>query len=353
MSAEHRRLGDLAAAVGGSLEGDPGKPIRGVAPLERAGPEEISFLSSPRYLEQALKSRPGAILAAPGVELPGLDVVRVADPYLGMAKLLHVFHPAARFEPGVRPGALVGTGARIDPSAAVLDGARVGEKAKVGSGTVIHGGVSIGEGCTIGADCILYANVTLYPGTVLGDRVILHSGAVLGSDGFGFARDGESHFKIPQVGNVVVEDDVEIGANSTVDRGTFGSTVIGRGSKIDNLVQVAHNVVVGPRCILVAQSGIAGSTRLGKGVVIAGQSGAVGHITIGDGARIGAKSAVTHDLEPGAFVIGHPAVDAGVWKRAAAAFARLPEMLRRVSRLERELGGSPRTRGDDPDAKEE
>lgn len=332
-------LGALAERVGGTLEGDPDRPISGVAPLDRAGPGEITFLSNARYIEQARRSRPGAIIASPGSELPGMNVIRVQDPYLAMARLLGYFHPPERVEPGVRPGAMVARGAQVDPSAAVLEGARVGEGASVGARSVLHSGVVVGEGCQVGADCLIHPNVTLYPGSVVGDRVVLHAGVVLGSDGFGFAQDGATHVKIPQVGNVVVEDDVEIGANSTVDRATFGSTVIGRGSKIDNLVQVAHNVVLGPGCILVAQSGIAGSTRLGKGVIIAGQSGAVGHITIGDGARIGAKSAVTHDVPAGAFVIGHPAVDARLWKRAAAAFGRLPEIIRRLSRLERGVPG--------------
>jgi UDP-3-O-[3-hydroxymyristoyl] glucosamine N-acyltransferase len=168
--------------------------------------------------------------------------------------------------------------------------------------------------------------------------VILHAGAVLGSDGFGFAHDGTAPVKVPQVGNVVVEDDVEIGANTTVDRATFGSTVIGKGAKLDNLVQIAHNVVVGPGSIIVAQSGISGSTKLGRGVVVAGQSGAVGHISIGDGSKIGAKTAVTHDLPAGSFVIGHPAIDARLWKRAVAAFAKLPEILRRLRKLESAAG---------------
>jgi UDP-3-O-[3-hydroxymyristoyl] glucosamine N-acyltransferase len=334
-----RLLRDLADEVGGSLEGDPGKPIVGIAPLEKAGAEEITFLSNPRYRQQALESRPGAILAAPGVDLPGLDVIRVRDPYLGMARLLSLFHPAADPSPGVRDGAKVEGSSRVDPSAAVLAGAYVGERTSVGPGTILHPGVVVGEDCVVGSECILHPNVTVYPRSRVGDRVILHAGVVLGSDGFGFAQDDGVHVKIPQVGNVIIEDDVEIGANSTVDRATFGSTVIGIGTKIDNLVQIGHNVVVGPGCILVAQAGIAGSTKLGRGVVIAGQSGAVGHITIGDGAKIGAKSAVTHDLPPGAFVIGHPAVDAKTWKRAAAAFARLPEMVRRLTRLERGAGG--------------
>ena len=340
-------LGDLAAAVGGAVEGDPSTLIDDVAPLESAGPRQISFLANPKYLRQALQARPGAVLAAPGIDLPGLNVVRVKDPYLAMARILALFHPPERIEPGVRVGASVGRDARIDPSAAVLEGVRVGDGVAIGPRTVLHPGVAVGDGCRIGADAVLHPNVTLYPRTVVGDRVILHAGVVLGSDGFGFAHDGTTPVKIPQVGNVVVEDDVEIGANTTVDRATFGSTVIGRGTKIDNLVQIGHNVVIGPGSILVAQSGISGSTKLGSGVVFAGQSGAVGHITIGDGSRVGAKSAVTHDLPAGSFVIGHPAVDARIWKRAAVAFGRLPEILRRLRRLER--GGAPEPEGEKGD----
>jgi len=333
-----RVLRDLAAAVGGSVEGDPETPIDGVAPLESARASHITFLANPKYHSQALESRPGAILAAPGIDLPGLNVVRVADPYLALATIIGIFHPPARVPPGVRDGAQVGSGCSVHPEAAVLAGATLGDGVTVGARSVVHPGALIADGCVVGADCTLHPNVTLYARTIVGDRVIIHAGAVLGSDGFGFAHDGSAPVKIPQVGNVVVQDDVEIGANTTVDRATFGSTLIGKGCKIDNLVQIGHNVTVGEGSILVAQSGISGSTRLGRGVIVAGQSGAVGHITIGDGSRIGAKSAVIHDLPPGSFVIGHPAIEAGVWKRSVAAFARLPEILRRLRSLERGRG---------------
>jgi UDP-3-O-[3-hydroxymyristoyl] glucosamine N-acyltransferase len=184
--------------------------------------------------------------------------------------------------------------------------------------------------------------VTIYGECVLGDRVIVHAGTVIGSDGFGFAREGVRYVKIPQVGNVIVEDDVEIGANVAVDRATLGSTIIGEGVKIDNLVQIGHNVRIGRHSVLVSQVGISGSTRLGEGVTVAGQSGAVGHITIGDGAIVGAKSAVTRDVAPGAFVIGHPAIEAGSWRRAVAIVARLPELRRRLIRLERSRQGAGR-----------
>jgi UDP-3-O-[3-hydroxymyristoyl] glucosamine N-acyltransferase len=338
MGAAGRPLGELAAAVGGTVEGDPSTLIEGVAPLEAATPRQITFLANPRYRRQAAASRAGAVLAAPGVDLGGRTVVRVADPYLALARVLAIFHPPRAVAPGIREGATVGAGCSVDASAAVLQGARLGDRVLIGPRTVVHPGASLGDDVRVGADCVIHANAALYARTVLGDRVVVHAGAVLGSDGFGYAHDGTAPVKLPQVGDVVVEDDVEIGANTTIDRATFGSTVIGRGTKIDNLVQVGHNVVVGAGSLLVAQSGISGSTRLGRGVVVAGQSGAVGHITIGDGSKIGAKSAVTHDLPAGSFVVGHPAVDAKVWRRAAAAFARLPEILRRLRRVESRLG---------------
>lgn len=341
------RLSELAEMVGGTVEGDGEKFISGVAPLDRAGASELTFLANPKYLAGAREAKAGAILAGPDADLPGKDLIRVKDPYLAVARILTIFHPEKVIEPGVRPGVLVGEGCVLNPGSAVLNGAVIGDRVKMGQGVVVHAGAVIGDDCFIGEATVIHPNVTLYPRTKVGSRVILHAGVVLGSDGFGFAADSGEAAKIPQVGNVIVEDDVEIGANSTVDRATFGSTIIGKGTKIDNLVQVAHNVVIGPGSILVAQSGVAGSTTLGKGVIIAGQSGAVGHINIGDGARIGAKSAVTSDLSPGAFVIGHPAIDAGIWKRATIAFAKLPEMLRRIRKLEkRSLEGTEQSKQD-------
>jgi len=198
-------------------------------------------------------------------------------------------------------------------------------------------GVTLGAGVSVGEDAVLHPSVTVYDGCVIGARCIIHAGTVVGSDGFGYAQEGEVHVKIPQLGNVVIEEDVEIGAGVTVDRATFGSTRIGRGTKIDNLVQVGHNCDVGENCILVAQVGLSGSVRLGRGVIFAGQSGSVGHVTIGEGSRIGAKSAVTGDLPPGSFVIGHPARDHREWKKSQAILARLPEIRMRLTRIEKRL----------------
>lgn len=328
----------LAEALGARLDGDPELRITGVAPLERAGAADVSFLANPRYREAAERSGAGAVLVAEGVVLPGKTLLVCANPYAAFAKVLALFHPERRREPGIHPTAVLGEGctvapdAHIGPLAVLLDGVTVGPRSVVEAGCVLM------EECEVGEDCRLFPRVVLYPRTRLGNRVILHAGVVVGSDGFGYAPERGVHRKVPQVGRAVIEDDVEIGANTTVDRGTLEETRIGAGTKIDNLVQIAHNVRTGEGCILVAQSGISGSTRLGRGVIFAGQSGAVGHIRIGDGVRVGAKSAVTKDLPDGAFVTGHPAVDHRLWLKERALSGRLEEMFKRLRALERRLG---------------
>ena len=328
-------LADLAARLGGRAQGDATVRLSGVAPLAEAGPEHLSFLANARYLPQARITRAGAVLVGRGVELPGRTLLVVPDAYLALAAALELFHPPAAPQPGVAPGAFVAADSIVARSATVMQGAVVGAGSIVGESSVLMPHVVLGARVRVGEGTTLHPGVTVYEDCVLGNRIIVHAGAVIGSDGFGFARDAATgrYRKIPQVGNVVVEDDVEIGAGVTVDRATFGSTRIGRGCKIDNLVQIGHNVTIGEDSILVAQSGISGSTRIGRGVTFAGQSGAVGHITIGDGAVIGAKSAVTRDVPPRAFVIGHPAMEARAWKRSMAVFSRLPEMRRLLSRL--------------------
>ena len=328
---------EIAALVGARIQGDPAVDLTGVAPLERATGSDLSFLSNPKYRDAALASGAGAVLASSADDLPGRTVLVCADPYAAFAKVLRHWYPPREHPPGVHPSAVVEPGASVHPSAFVGPCAVVGRATQVGEGSQVDAGCVVGRNCTIGRGCHLYPHVVLYDDTELGDRVILHSGVVLGSDGFGYAQEGGRHLKIPQVGRVVVEDDVEIGANSTVDRGALEATRIGTGTKIDNLVMVAHNVQVGPHCILVAQSGISGSTRLGHHVIIAGQSGAVGHIRIGDGVRVGAKSAVTHDLPDGAFVTGHPAQDHRHWLKERALSGRLEELFRRLKQVEARL----------------
>ena len=344
-----RSLAELAQLLGGEVRGDPALIVRSVAPLDAAGPSDLSFVANPSYLRRARESRAGVLLVGPGVDLGGRTVLVVPDTYLALATVLELYHPAPPIKPGVSREAVVGFECRIDESAEIQARAVIGDRCRIGPGSKIGSGAVLGAGVTVGRDSVVHPNATLYDGCVLGDRVIIHSGAVIGSDGFGYAMEKGRRRKIPQVGIVSVEDDVEIGVNTTIDRATFGATVIGRGTKIDNLVQIGHNVTLGEDCVLVAQVGLSGSVKVGRKVVFAGQSGAVGHIAIGDGVTVGAKSAVTHDAPAGAFLIGHPAIEAGAWKRAAALFARLPEMRRRLMRLEARAGD----RGDDTGREED
>jgi len=331
------RLEDLAERVGGRVIGDPERRVRGVATLEDAGPEDLSLFTHPRYRQAAEATRAGAVLVGPGTELRGHDLLEVPQPYVALAELLEHFHPEPRRAGGVHADARVADSCRLGREVEIGPFAVVGQDAVLGDRVSIGAGCVIGDGSRIGDDSVLMPRVVLYPRTEVGARCRIHAGVVLGGDGFGFATIGGSHRKIPQVGRVVVEDDVEIGANSAVDRATLGETVIGAGTKIDDLVMVAHGVRIGPGCLLAAQAGIAGSTRVGAGVAFAGQSGASGHLELGERSVVAAKSAVLQDLAPGSFVAGIPAVPHGTWKRAQALFARLPELGSRLRRMEKRL----------------
>jgi UDP-3-O-[3-hydroxymyristoyl] glucosamine N-acyltransferase len=338
-------LGELADRVGGAVAGDASTRIERVAPLEEAGTGAISFFTNRKYRAAYLASRASAVIVEPDEEAaPGRNLLRVGNGYLAFAKVSTLFHPPRSPVPGVAPQAFVHPDAQVSPAAEVMALASVGAGAVVGARTILFPGVQVGAGARIGEDCILHPNAVVRDGCRLGNRVILQPGCVVGSDGFGFAFDmegeegsGPRHYKVPQAGAVTIEDDVELGANTCVDRGTLGDTVVGRGAKVDNLVQIAHNVSIGPLSILVAQVGIAGSTRLGMGVVAGGQVGIVGHLTIGDGAKLGAQCGVMHDVEPGAVLGGSPSKPHAEWLRQEAALARLPELVKTVRRLEKEI----------------
>lgn len=334
-------LGEIATRLGGIVRGDASRRVAGIRPLHEAGPEDLSFITHPRYRRAAASSRAAGLLASERERLPDQNLIIVANPYASLAEAIGLFFPPEAHVPGISPRAVVEEGVRLGEGVAIGPCAVVGRRSVLGQRTVLMPGVVIGEDVRIGDGSILHPGVVVYARSVLGARVVVHAGSVIGSDGFGYAEQQGSRTKIPQVGNVVIEDDVEIGACATIDRATFGSTIIGRGTKIDNLVQVAHNVVVGEGSILVAQSGVAGSTRLGRGVILAGQAGAAGHLTLGDGAIVGAKSAALRDVPSRAFVLGHPAIDHRAWKRNQAALARLPELLRRVSGMEEDLARRP------------
>jgi len=339
-----RTLAELAALVGGEVSGDGSLRLTGVAPLETAGPEQVSFFSNKKYRAAFEASRAGAVVVDADAEVPaGRAVLRAASAYLAFAKISTHFHPPPAAHPGVSPQAAVHPTAQVHPSAQVMPLASVGPGAAVGARTILHPGVQLGEDARVGDDCVLHANVVVRERCVVGNRVILQPGCVVGSDGFGYALDlagdgqGPRHFKVPQAGNVVIEDEVEIGANSCVDRATLGTTRVCRGAKIDNLVQIAHNVVVGPLSILASQVGISGSTKLGMGVVCWGQAGLVGHLTIGDRANIAAQAGVAKDMAPGERVAGSPASNDVRWARNSAVFDRLTDMRKELRELHKKV----------------
>jgi UDP-3-O-[3-hydroxymyristoyl] glucosamine N-acyltransferase len=333
-------LAEIAQWVGGTLEGAGDLRIRSVAGIEEAGPADLTFVANPKYHGWLATTRAGAILLAPGVAArDDLAVVRTADPYGALAKVLVLFDPGMPdLSCGVDPRACVAAEAEIAGDAAIGPGVIVAAGASIGARSCLLGTSYVGENATVGEDCLLYPGVYVGARCRLGDRIIVQAGAVIGADGFGYAPSEGGYRKIPQIGIVIVEDDVEIGANACIDRATVGATRIGRGTKIDNLVQVAHNVTIGPGSALAAQAGVAGSTRLGKGVRLGGQAGLVGHLRIGDGASVGAQAGVIGDVAAGETVSGYPARPHREAMRVEATLRRLPELVKRLRRL---AGASP------------
>ena len=333
-------LAEAAEATGGRVLGDERVVFRRIAPVHDAGPDDLALLAHRRYACELEGCGARALLVSDALSrLPGgpRDRIVVQDAHQAMAILLSVLNPGTPMRPGVHATAVVHPEAAVCATASVGPNTVIGAGARVGGATAIGANCFIGEGVELGSGCTLFPGVSVYPGSTLGDRVIVHAGTCIGVDGFGYVLEEGEHIKVPQVGGCVIEDDVEIGANCTIDRGSIGKTLVGAGSKLDNLVHVAHNVVIGPRSMLVAQVGIAGSTQVGEGVLMGGQAGLVGHLKIGAGARIGAQAGVISDLADGEEVSGYPARDHRTFLRAMATLMRLPRILRRLSRLERRL----------------
>lgn len=335
-------LNELATLLDGELRGDPHRMITGVAGVERVGAGEITFAEDKDRLQQALASAASAVvvprsLSAHLPDEPGKPVLLVENARLAFARLLGLYQPVERPAPGVHPTAVIHRRALVGKNVSIGAYVVVEAGARIGDGVVLYPGVYIGPGSQVGNDSILYPHVVVRERCQIGARAIIHAGAVIGSDGFGFVTVNGKHEKIPHIGTVVIEDDVEIGANTTIDRGTTGPTRIGRGTKTDNLVQIGHNCDVGESCLLVAQVGLAGSTHLGHHVTLAGQVGVVGHLTIGDHCIVGGKSVVAGDLPPGSFVSGIPARPHTQEMRVKAATRKVPELLQKVRELERRL----------------
>lgn len=330
------KLHDIAKIVAGSLSADYDIEISGVAGISEAREGDITFLSGTRLLKDLRNSRASAVLVKDFIGDLEKPQIKTADPQYAFARLLSYFYVKPHPVKGISDKAFVATGASIGSNVTVYDFAYIAEGVTIGSGSVIYPGVFIGEGSSVGEGCLIYPNVTIREKVLIGNRVIVHANTVIGSDGFGYVFAEGRHNKIPQVGGVIIEDDVEIGAGVTIDRATTGTTIIGKGTKIDNLVQVAHNVRVGRNVILVAQMGIAGSARIGDGVLIGGQVGIADHAVIEAGTMIGGQSGVLGDVGKGVYS-GTPAIPHRNWLKSSALFAKLPEMNKRIDELEEKV----------------
>jgi len=330
-------LAELAKSCGGLLENkaDGSKTITGAAPIEKATSDEISFLANNKYKKYLTNSKAGALILDSQTKCDNCPVIRHDNPHAAFARVLQTLYPdSPSLAEGHHQTALIHNSAKVDSSSAIGAYCTVGNESVVGKRSQIGASVNIGHHVSIGDDCLIYPGVQVMDGTIIGNSVIIHSGVVIGSDGFGFAPSEKGLEKVKQIGWVEIGDNVEIGANTTIDRGALGATKIGDGTKIDNLVQIAHNVEIGRDCIIVAQVGISGSTKLGDGVVLAGQAGLIGHIELGDGVQVGAQSGVPKSLPAGAKVFGSPCRDISATLRIEVALSKLPELLKRVKKLE-------------------
>ena len=337
-----KTLKELAEFTGGEVVGDPQILIRGVAGIKEAKEGEISFIANPKYLPLLPSTRASAVILSDKVKEGGTlrctaAFIKTANPYLAFARVLHLFSDEPYQASGIHPRAWVDPTAVIGENVSIHPLAVIEKEVRIGDNVQIHSGAYIGSFSRIGDGCIIYPNVTIYHHTQIGSGVTIHAGTVVGSDGFGYVWDGQEHYKIPQTGRVVIEDKVEIGAGTTIDRGTMGDTIIGRGAKIDNLVQIAHNVVIGESSIIVSQVGISGSTQLGKRVTLGGQAGIAGHLKIGDNTTVAAKGGVSKDTPPNSIIAGTIGRPIQEWKKSEIGIRRLPELIEEVKKLRKKV----------------
>ncbi len=328
-------LSSISRIVGGEIAGDGDVLLKGVATLEKAGPSDISFLANMKYLTILEKSRAGAVICPEEIDSPGRNLLRVRNPYLVFGEVVRLFHTSSEASPGVHPTAILGKGVRLGKNASVGPMVFIGNGVTLSENVVVEPLAFVGDGVFLDEHTRIGPRVVIYPGVRIGKRCLVQAGTVLGSDGFGFARDEEGHHrKIPQVGGLRIGDDVEIGSNCAIDRGSLGDTIIGDGTKFDNLVHIAHNVEIGEDTLLVAQVGVSGSTKIGRNVTLAGQAGLVGHIEIGDGAVVAAQAGVVKSVLPGEVVSGYPARPHRKALKTLANLIKIPSMMERLKELE-------------------
>jgi len=330
---------EVAQLVDGEVVGDRNAILKSLAPAESAQAGDLTFAENEDYFARAEQSAATAVIAEKRFSSAKKILIHVPNARIAFAKAMALFFPERTYAAGIHPTAVVAASAKMDPTAHIGPHCVVGERVKIGARSVLQGGNFVGDDSKLGEDVSLFPNVTVYPRTEIGNRVRIHANTVVGSDGFGYVQDGGVHRKVPQIGNVIIGDDVEIGAGVTIDRGALGSTIIGRGTKIDNLVQIAHNVEIGEGSIIVAQVGISGSTRLGRYVILAGQVGIAGHLKIGNQVTVAAKSGVMHNIPDGEKWLGIPAQPDKQTKRQLIAIQHLPDLLKRVAELEKKIGG--------------
>jgi UDP-3-O-[3-hydroxymyristoyl] glucosamine N-acyltransferase len=330
---------EIAKHLQGEVLGDGRTQLKTFAPVDRAQLGDLTFAENDDFFAQAERGSASAVIVSgTSTSNTGKVLIRVKNTRVAFARALALFFPEPALSPGIHPSGQIDSSAKVDASAYIGPNCVIGERVRVEAGVVLHAGNVVADDCKLGAGTVLFPNVTLYPRTEVGQRVRIHAGTVIGSDGFGYVLDGGVQLKVPQVGHVIIGDDVEIGANTTIDRGALGPTVIGKGTKIDNLVQIGHNVQIGEYCIVISQVGVAGSCKLGNYVILAGQAGLAGHLTLGNKVTVGAQAGVMHNIPDGQMWLGSPAQPDKQTKRQMLAVQHLPELLRRVSKVEKKLG---------------